>query len=119
MSFVDVLKTKIFSNIYNIFVFKKNVNDTFCKFVFYQLFRKFIMCDISKRIVYYTKAFDNDFRNFFESIKIIIFLTTDLMSFSAFFFFLYFFIIKKKTVNCKLVVKFARDLTLQDSTKQF
>ena len=103
MSFVDVLKTEIFSNVRNILVFKKSVNDIFCKFVFHQSFRKFIICNISKRAVYRTKVFDDDFRDFFELIKIIIFLTTVLMNSSALFFLLYFFIIKKKTVNRKSV----------------
>ena len=103
MSFVDVLKIKIFSNVRDILVSKKSVNNTFYKFIFHQSFCKFIICDISKRAVYRTKVFDDDFRDFFKLIKIIIFLTTVLMNSSALFFLLYFFIIKKKTVNRKFI----------------
>ena len=91
MSFVDVLKTETFLNVRDIFVFKKNVNDIFYKFVFYQSFRKFIIRDILKRIIYRTRLFDDDFRDFFELIKIIIFFDDSSDEFFNTFLFIVFF----------------------------
>ncbi len=58
MSFFNIVIIISLAHIFKVYILKKNINSTLCNFVVYQLLRKFLVYNISKKSIYCTKNFE-------------------------------------------------------------